>query len=149
MNPLYATALFQAAPPHGGWPTTFAIITACDPRGQPTDDQLNIGLDAELEGRLQTLECWHWRVTGGSPDFSHAEPGFAIELPLIDAVELGRNFDQIAVFWIEGDELSVIYCDDGARQKIGSWRERHARGNALPRKGPCFGTDTDGNAPNS
>ena len=149
VNPLYATALFQTAPPPCGWPRAFAIITACNPRGQTEDTAQNVEHDARLAERLQTLRCWRWRVIGGSPDFHHAEPGFAVELPLPDALAVGCEFEQEAIFWIEDDELSVIAAEGEARQKLGSWRERLARGNAVRRKAPCFGAAPDKNAQNS
>lgn len=149
VNPLYATALFQSALPPCGWPRAFAIVTACNPCGKTEDPAQNVEHDACLAARLQTLRCWHWRVIGGSPDFRHAEPGFAVELPLLDALAVGRGFEQEAIFWIEDDELSVIAADGEARQKLGSWRERLARGNAVRRTAPCFGPAPDKNAQNS
>lgn len=149
VNLLYATALFQSAPPPCGWPRAFAIITACNPCGKTKDTAQNAEHDACLAARLRTLRCWHWRVIGGSPDFRHAEPDFAVGLPLLDALAVGRWFEQEAIFWIEDDELSVIAAAGEARQKLGSWRDRLARGNAVRRKAPCFGAAPDKNAQNS
>ena len=105
MNPLYATALFQTTTPPSDWPRAFAILTACNPRGQTEEMGRNAEHDGRLLVQLQTLRCWHWRVIGGSPDFQHAEPGFAVALPLDDALAIGRTFEQEAIFWIEKDEL--------------------------------------------
>ena len=147
MNPLYATALFQAASPPDGWPQVFAIITACNPCGHTADDRLNRKLDARLLAKLKEQGCWFSRVIGGSPDFFHAEPGFAVVLTLFTALKVGDDFAQEAIFWVEDDELSVIACRGNAQQKLGSWRERLARGNAVPRRASCFGTAADGIAP--
>lgn len=127
----------------------FAILTACNPRGQTEEFGRNAEHDGRLLVQLQTLGCWHWRVIGGSPDFQHAEPGFAVALPLDDALAIGRNFEQEAIFWIEKDELNVISCRGEAEQKLGSWRERLMRGNAVSRKALCFGAATDKITPNS
>ena len=145
MNPLYSTALFQAAPPPGGWPRAFAILTAWNPRGRSAAVAQNRQSDARLAARLRELGCWHWRVTGGSPDFRHAEPGFAAALPLLAALALGCEFEQEAIFWIENDELSVIACQGDRREELGSWRTRLARGNAVPWKGAMLSSRTEKN----
>ena len=105
--------------------------------------------DARLATQLQALGCWHWRVVGGSPNFCHSEPGFVVELPLLDALAIGRAFEQEAVFWIESDELSVMACQDDAAERLGSWTARLARGNAVPKKAPCFGAIAAGGTLNS
>ena len=148
MNPLYATSLFQATSPPSGWPRAFAILTACNPSGQTEDAAQNAEHDARLLAQIEAWRCWHWRVIGGSPDFHHAEPGFAVELALSDALTAGRELEQEAIFWIENDELSVIACQGEARLKLGCWLDRLARGNAVPRKAPAFGAARSKNANN-
>lgn len=133
MNPNYATTHFRAEP-FSDWPRSFAIITACNPyhpeRHTGSDDE-NTHLDALLEAHLRELEYRHWRVIGGSPDFVHAEPGFAVEVSLPEGIELGRKFNQEAIFWIEGDDLYLVACQGSERQPLGSWRERLSHNNAV------------------
>ena len=131
LNPLYATAVFQGVAPADGWPAAFVIITACDPDGKKTDPTVNQSADFQLESELRIKGCRYWRVTGGSPDFAHAESGYAAELPLSEALELGRKYRQEAIFWIERDELIIVGCGSELRQELGSWSERLALGNRL------------------
>ena len=131
LNPLYATTVFQGVSPEDAWPAAFAIITACDPDGKKTDFAVNQSADLQLAADLRLIGCRHWRVTGGSPDFAHAEPGYAAEMPLTEALHLGRKYRQEAIFWIERDELSIVGCGSELKQEVGSWSERLALGNGL------------------
>lgn len=128
MNPLYATALFKAAPPPIGWPPVFSILTACNPLGQTMSAAENQEHDARLRLWIQKRRYWHWRVIGGSADFRHAEQGFAIVLPLLKVLAAGREFHQEAIFHVENDDLSILACRGDARQKLGSWRARIVHG---------------------
>ena len=138
LNPFFATTVFQGVSPVGGWPAAFAIITACDPDAKKTDPAVNQSADFQLESELRIKGCRYWRVTGGSPDFAHAEPGYAAELPLSEALNIGRKYRQEAIFWIERDELIIVGCGSELRQELGSWSERLALGNGLPRSTPNF-----------
>jgi hypothetical protein len=66
------------------------------------------------------------RVTGASPDWSHQEPGFAVwGLALGDALEIGREFRQDAIFWVGADNrIDVVSCLDGERRHVGLWSDR-------------------------
>ena len=124
MNPHYSTTVFRAETPVHGWPSAFAIITACDPNGVTTDEVSNRAHDGRLASLLRERSLRHWRATGGSPDFSHAEPGYAVETSFQDALQIGRLFEQEAIFWIENDELILVDCRTEATHRLGSWRNR-------------------------
>src|SRR4051812_24858149 len=100
MNPHYATTVFRASDPSGGWPRSFAIITAWNPMGERLRREENEVLNLRLAGVLTTVAPWYWPVTGGSPGFDHAEPGLAADLPLSEALEMGRQLKQEAIFWV-------------------------------------------------
>ena len=40
------------------------------------------------------------------------------------AVQLGREFAQYAIYWIEDGELDFVSCSTGERQLVGLWSER-------------------------
>lgn len=64
-------------------------------------------------------------VTGCSRDLSHREQGYGCEVAYREgAVALGRQFKQLAVFWIERDTLELVYVASGRRYKLGSWLAR-------------------------
>ncbi|MFM8715607.1 MAG: DUF3293 domain-containing protein [Spartobacteria bacterium] len=121
----YLQTIFIAKkPPEGGWPEKFAVITACNPMssGQRDEDAAStIGLRKHISRSGHKRH----RVTGASPDWRHQEAGFAVwNLTLEDAVAIGREFRQRAVFWVEGGGIEVVSCENGERKFVGKWEER-------------------------
>ena len=124
MNPAFSHARFQASMPEGGWPEAFGVVTACDPDGEPAPGAVNAGATEDLRARL-VAEGWaFFPVTGGSADFAHAEPGFGIVAGREEILALGREYRQVAVFWIEGDALTLCPCDEGVPVELGSFLDR-------------------------
>ena len=80
--------------------------------------------DEALRRSLELQGLSFFRVTGCSPDLSHREPGWAVEIPKSDAISLGRRFGQRGIWWVEGDELTLISCIDGSELTIGSFQVR-------------------------
>ncbi len=122
--PEYLNTIFVAIPPEEGWPNRFFIITACNPRSsgdRSSDDKAHMS----LRKTLSRLDCWKHRVDAASPDWKHREKGFAVGgLDLEKAIELGRQFDQNAIFAIESDGVWTVGCFDGSRQAVGSLSKR-------------------------
>lgn len=56
----------------------FWVITAWNPDSQTHADSFNKAADEKLEQVLKDEGFVHFRVTGGSPDGLHAEPGWGI-----------------------------------------------------------------------
>lgn len=124
MDRKYECARFRATAPPDGWPPRFAILTACNPGGRVQGAAANAEAERRFVAELDRRRLWHWPILGGSPDFSHKEESYAIETDAATAVELGRQFAQEAIFWVEGDLLWLISCESDEREKIGAWRER-------------------------
>ncbi len=116
---LFQQAVFRHAPLPADWPADFAIITACDPDGLPTTPELNRAADEALESELRAAGYRLHRVTGGSADGAHLEPGWGVPLGLPGAVEYGRRYRQLAVFYIQGGGLKLVDCADGASEDLG------------------------------
>ncbi|MFM7242379.1 MAG: DUF3293 domain-containing protein [Opitutia bacterium] len=119
LRQLYRQAVFRGEPFPADWPTDFAIITAYDPEGRvvaPTD---NLAADARLRAELGAGGHRTHRVTGGSADGRHQEPGWAAPIGLPGAVELGKRYRQLAVFYVRAGELSLIDCADGSSEDLG------------------------------
>jgi hypothetical protein len=127
MNAAYQNTRFRIRDAKQILEDRFAIVTAYNPHGRIAALKFNEEADARLSSRLRDMKCRCWRITGRSADFSHAEPGFAAELPLSTALVLGREFKQEAIFWVEKDSLSVITCGDDDRIALGSFRKRISR----------------------
>jgi hypothetical protein len=116
---LFKQAVFRCAPLPADWPADFAIITAYDPDGLPTTAELNRAADEALESELRAAGCRLHRVTGGSADGVHLEPGWGVPIGLPGAVEYGRRYRQLAVFYIQGGGLKLVDCADGASEDLG------------------------------
>ena len=102
-------------------PMKFAIITAWNPRHRSTTEAENHREDEALRRTLELMCLPYFRATGCSPDYSHREPGWAIETTKVEAIELGRRYGQRAIWWIEGGELILVSCEDGGEQALGSF----------------------------
>jgi hypothetical protein len=74
---------------------------------------------------LSRLGYWKCRVDGASPDWKHREKGFAVSgLSLEKVMELGRQFEQNAIFEIENDMVWVVDCLGGSRREVGQFSKR-------------------------
>lgn len=122
MNPAYQNVRFRTELPKAGVPSRFAIITAWNPDGQDVSEKENATATERLRSDLVKGGHFFFPVTGGSPDFSHAEAGFGVLLPsLEEAVQWGQRFRQEAVFWVEEGRVLVVSCLNGDAVGLGEW----------------------------
>ena len=115
----FKQAIFQFTPLPADWPADFAIITAYDPDGLPTTAELNHAADAYLEAELRAAGYRLHRITGGSADGEHLEPGWGVPIGLPVAVEFGRRYRQVAIFYVRAGALSLVDCEDGSSEDLG------------------------------
>ena len=124
-NPLYTPTHFRLAAIPDSWPSAFVIITAYATTGQRWSDTENVAADQRLSAEIEALGVWHLRITGYLPDTGHAEPGWAVELPIEKGRGIGRQFKQDAIFVIRADALGYVRCEaDGKVAWFGAFRER-------------------------
>ncbi|MEK0438988.1 MAG: hypothetical protein RLZZ233_1959 [Verrucomicrobiota bacterium] len=116
---LFKQAVFRCATLPADWPADFAIITAYDPDGLPTTAELNRAADEALESELRAAGYRLHRIAGGSAEGAHLEPGWGVPIGLPGAVEYGRRYRQLAVFYIQGGGLKLVACSDGASEDLG------------------------------
>lgn len=116
---LFKQAVFRCATLPADWPADFAIITAYDPDGLLTAAELNRAADEALESELRAAGYRLHRITGGSADGAHLEPGWGVPIGLPGAVEHGRRYRQLAVFYVQGGALKLVDCADGASEDLG------------------------------
>jgi hypothetical protein len=124
LSEYHETRLAPKEPPPR-WPDAFAVITACNPLGQGLDKDADRAATVRLRKAISRLGLNRHRVTGVSADMKHREPGFAVwgcDLPA--ALQLGREFAQNAIFWVEEGRLDVVSCSTGEREYVGLWSER-------------------------
>jgi hypothetical protein len=130
--PEYLEALFVVKDEDVQWPREFWIITACNPYslGDSSGDD---AADTRLRIALSRMGCWKFRIKGISPDWKHGEKSFAFTgLDRSEVLEMGREFQQNAVFHVKGDVLSVVACDGSRVTVAGSFRERIRRSQDRP-----------------
>jgi hypothetical protein len=107
------------------WPEQFAIITAYATTGEVWTAEENESADRALADALRASGRWHERITGYSPSTGHAEPGWAVEMDLQEACDIGLRYLQDAIFFVTGDELCVSLCaEPRERMIVGSFRQR-------------------------
>jgi hypothetical protein len=108
--PFYKATRFKASDDIA-FPQRFAIITAYATTGEHWKEEENRLADRKLKKRFERADQWHARVTGYSPTSGHEEPGWAVALGFDAACDLGRQFKQDAIYWVEADRLYISYCD--------------------------------------
>ena len=90
---------------------TFAVITACNPRGHRLDDRWNRNLTRALREDVERLGVVWEPATGVSLDGTHQEEGVVLSIAKEDARQLARKFAQTAFFWFDGDAVCVVPSD--------------------------------------
>jgi hypothetical protein len=94
-----------------------AIVTACNPASQPHSPDQNQRADAALRERIAALGRVPWRTLahGTGADSAEAaawdEPGWCLVGDTLDtAVDLGRDFGQNAIVWIDPAGVVAMVC---------------------------------------
>lgn len=124
LPPEYLSTVFIVDDPPDPLPTAFAIVTAWNPEGVTADEAANRRADDVLHRELVELGLAPIRVTGCSPDLSHREPGWAVVISKVEAIALGRRHRQLAVWWIQDEELILVDCATGEENRVASFSER-------------------------
>ncbi|HTI70849.1 MAG TPA: DUF3293 domain-containing protein [Candidatus Limnocylindria bacterium] len=123
-NPAHLTAHFRCEWPVDRIPARFGIVTAWNPEDRLASACENVAADNRLESTLKLHGWAHFRVVGGSPDFTHVEPGWGIQADPGELLVLGRQFNQAAIYWIDGTELWLYSCSGNEQLALGSWYDR-------------------------
>ncbi len=126
-NPDHLKARFTAELPASGLPPRFGIVTACNPGSRIAPPEANELADAELGRALAAAGLPHFRVTGGSPDGAHREPGYGIDADSPETVRpFSRRFRQEAFYWVEGGAVFVINTEGSKLHPVAEWSQRQA-----------------------
>lgn len=95
--------------------SSYAIITACNPRSQKLSDEANCIKNRMLE---QDLLGFHYgRVNVGDPSFDWVEASFSVDITLLQACELAQKYEQNAIYWVENGVLFLVSCDENRTQQ--------------------------------
>lgn len=100
------------APPLGPAPAEpLAVVTAWNPGTQRPSGKANMEANRRLEQALQSAGRRYYPACGRSEDGSHAEPSFAIiGIDSVAAIELAAAFNQVAVFYWDGEKPHLLWC---------------------------------------
>ena len=89
------------------------VITAHNPGGRMASDTVNALAEARLAEELERRGLTWWSAAGGDPSWTHVEPSAAvIGVDEADAVALGAEFGQDAIFVLTPTDRRVIGCAD-------------------------------------
>ena len=89
------------------------VMTAHNPGGQIAPDTANAAAETRLTAELERRELTWWPAAGGNPSWTHIEPGAAvIGINETDAVALGTEFGQDAIFVLTPVDRRVVGCTD-------------------------------------
>ena len=97
----------------------FAVLSAENPMGENTDDKPSAAQRTasnrrndlrrdELEAQLRTSGVEFQPCDGVAADGDYREKGVAVVLPREQAVMLARRFGQLAIFWFDGRNFSLV-----------------------------------------
>jgi hypothetical protein len=90
------------------------VITAHNPGGRMASDTANALAETRLVAELERRGLTWWLAAGGDPSWTHVEPSAAvIGMDEGDAVALGAEFGQDAIFVLTPTNRRVIGCADG------------------------------------
>jgi len=86
----------------------FAVLTAYNPRGENIDEEQNRNRMTQLEAELRSAGYKFVSVDACSPDESHCECSVAIMTTRERAIAIAERFEQVAIFWFDGDHFWIV-----------------------------------------
>ena len=90
------------------------VVTAWEPTGRRRPVDVNVDALAMLTADLVRLGAGILRAVGASPDRDHEEPSVLVwGIDFDEVITLGRRYGQDAIFAIDADNLTLIWCDTG------------------------------------
>ena len=111
INPLYLSTFLDLGPDWSEQPKEFAIISAYATTGEKWSTERNQQADERLQKQLVEKGAWLRSVTGYAPDTGNNEPYWATAISFDEGCDIGEEFLQDAIYYVEGDQLYVSHCD--------------------------------------
>ena len=102
------TASARAGFRNRGFRRTFAVLTAHDPQGRDLSPDENKTRQERLEKELREDGVHCVRVDACSIDRKHCECSVAIDVEQERALEIAVKYDQMAIFWFDGDAMWIL-----------------------------------------
>jgi hypothetical protein len=112
LRPAPATVSSGVYPDPAG--RTIFVITAHNPGGRTVPAAENAAAQARLLAELERRGLTWWPAAGGDPSWTHVEASAAVVgLTEAEALELGAQFGQDAIFVLTPHSRQVVGCADG------------------------------------
>ena len=92
---------------------TFAVVTPFNPLGRALPDADNLRRLADFRQQLERDGVSMVPADGWSPDRTHLERGMACHCTLEEGLALGRQWEQLAIFWFDGTRLRLVTVPSG------------------------------------
>jgi hypothetical protein len=102
----------------------FVIITAYNPMDNLLKEKENKAKNCLLYHSLKPLGKEIIFITGSSPQKTHQEPSFLIDISLNQGLRFARAFQQRAIFWCKNNNLQIVYCENLFKLNIGKFTNR-------------------------
>ena len=87
-----------------------------------------------LQSKIQQYNSPYRALVGAAPDLSHMEKSWAVFIDKEQALELGREFNQHAIYYVKQGMLSLVACNDAIMPEVdmGVFNHRLHLVNELP-----------------
>ena len=122
MKEEYHKTLFTIDLGRTSFPNHLFIITAHNPFGEIVPDEKNDKNNTLLLEAIQASKWNHFPVTSQCED--HAEAGFGVKCSRVEAITLGKQFRQNAIYEICDDQVVLVDCQEiEADEMVGKWSE--------------------------
>jgi Protein of unknown function (DUF3293) len=96
------------------------VLTAHNPAGRRASDAANAAAQARLESQLRRRGLTWWPADGGDATWTHVEASVAlIGVPQAEAIALGAEFRQDAIFVFSTANRRVVSCTDWRAETTG------------------------------
>jgi hypothetical protein len=130
MKEEYHQTQFVTELTEGAIPEHFFIVTGHNPFGGRATESENSEINDVLLAQIRNSGWHHFPVTGQCQD--HAEAGYGVICTRAEAIMLGEEFRQDAIYEVRDDEVILVACKEGEGkgkeedQTIGRWSELRA-----------------------
>ena len=88
----------------------FAVITAHNPASKRFSPSKNRLLDRQLLRDIESLSSPYRALVGAAPDLSYMEKSWAVFIDRTMALQLGKKFNQYAIYMVEQGCVSLVPC---------------------------------------
>ncbi|MDA8991793.1 DUF3293 domain-containing protein [Opitutales bacterium] len=109
MNPHYFNTIFLFDELPKNLPSSFAIITAYNPMDKKVSARENQYSDIKLCKQIGNIDLVH-TIWGSSPNRTHQEKSYLTKLSKEDAINIGNDYQQKAIYYVERGNLQLIDC---------------------------------------